>query len=401
MIKQLIKIKDEFKTLPRKIDSSNDIYKYFTNDIPNELNLILKRQDLIIKGSIGKGYKTDHPWIAVLNKNITRSTQKGVYVVFLFKSDMSGFYLTLNQGITNFEQKFDKQKYEYAIKVANYFKSILNESKQFTTSTIDLVSQKGSLGYGYESTTILSKFYDYKFLNEDTIIKDLKDMVEIYDDIYENLGHITYDQIIDSIISKTEIIYYEYDKAIDIIESTLEEESLYPKGTKKNLIEVKATLKKESKYKEINQKVPTKIDYIKKASKDAMTGTEGEKLALEYERDRLIAIGLQDYITEIKYVANHDDSAGYDILSYDKNNKNKIIHRYIEVKTSISKADSSIFVSKNEVNKSIELNDRYFIYRIYDSLSVEPKIYIAQGSIRDNFDLDPVTYSAIYKWKVE
>jgi hypothetical protein len=84
-----------------------------------------------------------------------------------------------------------------------------------------------------------------------------------------------------------------------------------------------------------------------------------------------------------------------------KNNKNKIIHRYIEVKTSISKADSSIFVSKNEVNKSIELNDRYFIYRIYDSLSVEPKIYIAQGSIRDNFDLDPVTYTAIYKWKVE
>ena len=318
MIKQLLKIKDEYKTLSRKIDSSNEIYKYFTNEIPNELNLILKRQDLIIKGSIGKGYKTDHPWIAVLNKNITRSTQKGVYVVFLFKSDMSGFYLTLNQGITNFEQKFDKQKYDYAIKVANYFKSILNESKQFTTSTIDLVSQKGSLGYGYESTTILSKFYDYKFLNEDTIIKDLKDMVEIYDDIYENLGHITYDQIIDSIISKTEIIYYEYDKAIDIIERTLEEESLYPKGTKKNLIEVKATLKKESKYKEINQKVPTKIDYIKKASKDAMTGTEGEKLALEYERDRLIAIGLQDYITEIKYVANHDDSAGYDILSYDK-----------------------------------------------------------------------------------
>lgn len=74
MLKQLLKIKEGFNNLSRRIDSSNEIYTYFTKDIPDELNLILNRQDLIIKGSIGKGYKTDHPWIAVLNKNITMTT---------------------------------------------------------------------------------------------------------------------------------------------------------------------------------------------------------------------------------------------------------------------------------------------------------------------------------------
>jgi hypothetical protein len=401
MLRELILIKEKYLKLSRKIDSSNEIYKYFVKGIPAELNLFLNRKDLIIKGSIGKGYKTDHPWIAVLNKNITISTQKGVYVVFLFKSDMSGFYLTLNQGITNFERKYNKRKYEYASKVSKYFQSILLDSNNFTNKPIDLISNKGSLGYGYEATTIISKYYNFSDANEVTIKEDLIDILKIYDDIYDNLGHFTYDQIIDSIISKTEIIYYDYDKAIDIIEKTLEEESLYPKGTEKKLIEVKSKLKKESKYKEISNSIPTKIDYIKKASKDAMIGSEGEKLALEFERDRLLSIGLEEYICEIKYVANYDDTAGYDILSFDRDKNNKVINRYIEVKTTVSKADIPIYISKNELKKSEDYEEKYFIYRIYDSLSISPKIYIAQGSIKNNFILDPISFIATYKWKVE
>ena len=38
-----------------------------------------------------------------MDKNITQSTQYGLYMVYLFKRDMTGFYLSLNQGITFFE----------------------------------------------------------------------------------------------------------------------------------------------------------------------------------------------------------------------------------------------------------------------------------------------------------
>jgi hypothetical protein len=48
----------------------------------------------------GKGRWADVPWIAVLDRRETSSIQHGIYVVFLFRADMSGFYLTLNQGVT-------------------------------------------------------------------------------------------------------------------------------------------------------------------------------------------------------------------------------------------------------------------------------------------------------------
>ena len=43
-----------------------------------------------------------------MNKNITQSTQYGLYMVYLFKGDMTGFYLSLNQGITFFEKEYGK-----------------------------------------------------------------------------------------------------------------------------------------------------------------------------------------------------------------------------------------------------------------------------------------------------
>ena len=55
-----------------------------------------------VKGSIGPGYanKAKTPWIAIMDRSITKSTQEGVYLVFLFSSDYKSVYLTLNQGTT-------------------------------------------------------------------------------------------------------------------------------------------------------------------------------------------------------------------------------------------------------------------------------------------------------------
>ena len=55
-----------------------------------------------------QGNKTQFPWIAIMDKNITQSIQYGLYMVYLFKRDMTGFYLSLNQGITFFEKSMVK-----------------------------------------------------------------------------------------------------------------------------------------------------------------------------------------------------------------------------------------------------------------------------------------------------
>lgn len=108
----------------------------------------------IVKGSMGQSYKSDSPWIAILNPDITTTTQSGIYITFLFKKDMSGFYLALNQGIKNFAELFGKYKYENAIKIAKYFQNEIGETN-FSTEEINSGNIKsGSRSYGYEKTTI-------------------------------------------------------------------------------------------------------------------------------------------------------------------------------------------------------------------------------------------------------
>jgi 5-methylcytosine-specific restriction enzyme B len=54
----------------------------------------------MIKGSVGQGVWTDVPWVAIMNKEVTTSTQRGYYIVYLFSDDMSKLYLTFAQGVT-------------------------------------------------------------------------------------------------------------------------------------------------------------------------------------------------------------------------------------------------------------------------------------------------------------
>ena len=43
------------------------------------------------------------PWIAIFNPKITKSAQSGYYIVYLFREDMKGVYISLNQGVTEYK----------------------------------------------------------------------------------------------------------------------------------------------------------------------------------------------------------------------------------------------------------------------------------------------------------
>lgn len=61
---------------------------------------IRARPFLKVKVSVGQGSWAVIPWIAMLDSRETSTTKNGVYVIILFRADMSGVYVTLNQGIT-------------------------------------------------------------------------------------------------------------------------------------------------------------------------------------------------------------------------------------------------------------------------------------------------------------
>ena len=55
---------------------------------------------LQVRWSVGQGNWATIPWVALLDPEVTDRVSRGVYVIFLFRADLSGVYLTLNQGTT-------------------------------------------------------------------------------------------------------------------------------------------------------------------------------------------------------------------------------------------------------------------------------------------------------------
>lgn len=72
----------------------------------NELGGAIARlecaKNLLVRCSLGQGNWATIPWVALLDPEVTDAVSRGVYVIFLFRADMSGVYLTLNQGTSEF-----------------------------------------------------------------------------------------------------------------------------------------------------------------------------------------------------------------------------------------------------------------------------------------------------------
>ena len=385
--------------LPEKVNKLNPIYQMVVRQIPGHLKEILNRNDLIYTGSVGKGRTTPHPWVSILNKNITRSTQEGLYLVYLFRSDMKGVYLTLSQGVTQFERKYQKKKYDYLQKVSMYFQSEFKEYEKDYLTSVDLVTKKSTLGYGYERSIIFAKFYEADRLEQYDFKQDLLQLVKIYDEVYLHMSHQSYEKTISDILSDHSYTM-NADEAITRIGTVLRESSSYPRTDQKSIQLVEKKEAKAPRLKKISDPTPSKIDYLKKASQDAYTGLEGEELVLKYESDRLRELGLIEELSQLDWVSEYNDVAGYDIKSFDIDDEGRVVELYIEVKTTVSKLDTDFYISKNEYDTAQKLGKNYAIYRVYDVLNLTPKFYIAKGAVEDNFYLEPSTYKASYKWKV-
>lgn len=89
-----------FKRAEKTSDIPSDVADFIKRQIPRNISAYINSDNYIIKGSVGAGKATKTPWIAILDKNITRTTREGVYIVFLFSSDYKSVYLTFNQGTT-------------------------------------------------------------------------------------------------------------------------------------------------------------------------------------------------------------------------------------------------------------------------------------------------------------
>ncbi len=101
-----------------------------------------------------------------------------------------------------------------------------------------------------------------------------------------------------------------------------------------------------------------------------MQGRKAEILTLEHERKRLKVIGIT---MEPKWPGLDDNFAGYDVLSYDKNN-GKIANRPIEVKSTVT-SPLRFIITRNEWNKAFEAVGTY-IFHIWDMKQDNPSLHV-------------------------
>lgn len=138
-----------------------------------------------VKGSPGITRWTNFPWIAIFDTIVTESAQSGYYIVFLFKSDMSGVYLSLNQGVTSIKARFKKEAVDILKATAKSYRSklIIDEGHQLI---IDLAANN-TRSRLYEAGNIVAKYYDASNLpNTEQLTSDIYIFLNYYNEVILN-----------------------------------------------------------------------------------------------------------------------------------------------------------------------------------------------------------------------
>lgn len=220
-------ILDNFQTSKNteQFNSNNSIWKKFEELVRtiNKSKLIQDYPNIKVEWSIGRGNWARVPWIAFLDNRETNTTQSGVYGVFLFREDMSGVYITYNQGVTKILNEKGAREgrrilQEKANELRNDCEILIDNSFQLDNE-IDLKASKG-LGADYQVSTIAYKLYEKGNIPDDNkILDDIESVLKVYD-MYINPTHEIAETPIENENQSNFELNTEFEKLLDYIQSS-------------------------------------------------------------------------------------------------------------------------------------------------------------------------------------
>ncbi|MED3394446.1 MrcB family domain-containing protein [Bacillus wiedmannii] len=146
------------------------------NEMTTEITRLpfIDHNQYVVTGSIGQGNWAAVPWLAIMNKDITTSTQRGYYIVYLFSEDMERLYLTLAQGVTE-TSKEEMQKIKEEIR-----EQIHMSQKVKKDDEIFLGTSSKAKGYA-NSTAAYIAYAANKMPSEKELVEDLEEMLRYYE----------------------------------------------------------------------------------------------------------------------------------------------------------------------------------------------------------------------------
>ena len=384
-------MKDYLINKQKFVSKDSHSHNILVKEIPSLLKINLPK-NYKITGRDGMGRSAEVPWIGIFDPKVTTTATKGIYLVFLFKEDMTGVYLSLMQGITTFEKNYKLNKYKAALMVSNKIRENISISEKiFTKEEIKLSAKKNPSWrvIGYEKANIVSKYYDEKTLSNSDIISDLNSFLLLYSEIVSQLNN-QYDDFVESVVEEEYELYKDIGSTYDEVQKNIPHRNIpitYKEPTK--------TMIKGIEY--FSREIKRKTDYISKVVRDHNVGLEGEAWVYRYEKDRLKKLGLEKYAKKVKWVSKESDSYGYDIKSFDVFENGLVEEVLIEVKTTTKNTDVEFYITRNEINLSNEKTNRYRLFRVYNASTSNPLFYIRSGRILDNFIVDPISFLARLK----
>ncbi|MGH0594964.1 MrcB family domain-containing protein [Bacillus pretiosus] len=202
------------------------------NEMTTEITRLpfIDHNQYVATGSIGQGNWAAVPWLAIMNKDITTSTQRGYYIVYLFSEDMQRLYLTIGQGVTE-TSKEEMQKIKEEIRKQIHMSQKVKKDDEIFLGT----SPKAK---GYANSTAAYIAYDAnKMPSEKELVEDLEEVLRYYE------GFIAYKEegTKYEMIYERKEVYLDQQSIIDHVSSYIQSKGFYYE--KKDLINFFLSLK--------------------------------------------------------------------------------------------------------------------------------------------------------------
>lgn len=138
-----------------------------------------------------------------------------------------------------------------------------------------------------------------------------------------------------------------------------------------------------------------KGDYTGQQKHLKRIGDRGEVIVLAMEKRRLTDEGKGDLSAKVKYIAEQDDRAGFDILSFD----NDGTVRPIEVKATCGNTlERGFYITANEVEQASKQKN-YHIYFVFSAMSKRPQVLPMKNPLLNggDFELKAIAYHGTLK----
>jgi len=135
-----------------------------------------------------------------------------------------------------------------------------------------------------------------------------------------------------------------------------------------------------------------KFDPVERDRLNRALGRAGEEFVFQLEQTRLEKAGMSKLARNVRWVsAEQGDGAGYDILSFDRAGR----ERLIEVKTTNGSAKTPFFLSRNEHTTSSARADSWRLYRVH-RFAKEPRIFKITPPLENSLILQTESWRATF-----